>query len=595
MFSVNTANVYAQDSETDEGATSDIQYLVGWLELSGSLRSGPIPFAWMSEDELGPSLESIVNQLRTVRDDVRYKGLVLFMNYPSLSYTEIQTLAKELNEVKNAGKRIVAFGEMYNTMGYMLASNADIICLQHKGELDFSSVSVEEMYLAGLLEKVGAKAELIQVGQYKGANETLTRKQPSDAWSQNIDGLLDDLHSQIVKHVSFGRNISIDKIENLIGRTWTMTDEELVEAGLIDKLVKRDLISVTEVEFGEDFQWDKDMGHENQGGGLGSGNNPLAIFQLLFQQKPNITQRDTIAVVHCMGPIHSGRSSRSDGMFSEDQIGSKTVTKTLARLKADEYIKGVILRIDSPGGSALASEMMWQSIRELGEKKPVYVSIGGMAASGGYYMACAGDEIFVSPSSVVGSIGVVGGKIVLGDLYNKIGVQVTRRSRGNFGDLFNSVEPFNQEQRKLVKQSMTNVYVQFKDRVAKGRGSRLIDINQVDEGMLFTGKQAVKNGMADQIGNLNETIDAIVSDLSLADDSFDIKHYPEPMSLPEFINSNFNVQSKSINVQKQLIAQSVKSVLGERAWRSVSNVLDGIMILQHEPTLTLLPVGIVIK
>ncbi|QDU34235.1 Protease 4 [Poriferisphaera corsica] len=586
--------VYAQDSD-EEVVPEDQEVLVGWLELTGGLREGTSPFAWVSEDEMGPSLEGVVGQLRTVRDDERYLGLILFMNDASLSLAQVQTLSKEVKAVREAGKKVLAFGETYSTKDYVLASSADLVLLQHKGAIELSGVSVEEMYLAGLLEKIGAKAELLQIGQYKGANEALTRRKPSEAWNKNIEGLLDDLHSQIVNAVMENREMAAEQVDELFGRTWAMTDEELVEAGLVDHLVRRDLISVTEIEFGDGFQWDKQMGMAYEGGGFGAGGNPMAMFQLLFKQRAPAVTRETVAVVHCSGPIYGGESSRGDGMFSDDQIGSKTVTKLLARLKGDENVKGVVLRIDSPGGSALASEVMWQSIRELGEKKPVYVSVGGMAASGGYYMACAGDEVFVSPSSVVGSIGVVSGKIILGGLYEKIGVEVTSRSRGKYGDLFSSTKPFSTEQRELMLKSMQNIYDQFKDRVKRGRGSRLMDLEAVDEGMLFTGQQAVELGMADQVGDLKNSIDALVGELALEEGAFDVKHFPEPVSLPEFLNGVMGVSAKRVDVSGTLIGESVKRVLGEQAWVSVSRVLDGMLLLKDEPVLTILPVGIVVK
>ena len=483
------------DDSEDEVETK----MVGWLELSGRLRSGPLPYAWVSQADAGKTLEQVCQQLRTVRDDDKYLGVVIFVDYPMISFDQVQSLIKEIESVKKAGKRVIAFSEMYSTKGYLLATSADTIVLQDKGMVAFSGVAIEEMYMAGLLEKIGVKAELIQVGKYKGANEQMTREEPSEAWNENIDALLDDLHGQMVEQVAKGRRLGQDKVEDVIGRCWTMNDKQMLDAKIVDCVTSRDLIEVTQDAFGNEFQWDKVMGVKDQTRpGMGAGGNPMMVLQSLFKPRSNVTMRDTIAVVHCNGAIYSGYSTIDDGMFSESRIGSKTIGKILAKLKADSNVKGAILRIDSPGGSALASEVMWQAIRELGEVKPVYVSIGGMAASGGYYMACAGDEIFVSPSTVVGSIGVVGGKMAYGGLYDWAGVKVVRRSRGRYGDMFNSVEPFSGEQRKLVRASMKNTYELFKDRVRKGRGDRLEDLDAVDEGMLFTGREAVKNGMADK-------------------------------------------------------------------------------------------------
>jgi len=182
--------------------------------------------------------------------------------------------------------------------------------------------------------------------------------------------------------------------------------------------------------------------------------------------------------------------------MSESTIGSRTMTAALEDALLDDNIKGVVIRLDSPGGSALASEVIWQSVRELKAAKPVYCVIGNMAASGGYYIACATDRIYIQPHSILGSIGVVAGKMTLGGLYDWAGIHVHRRTRGPGGDLFSSVDPFTDEQRELLRDAMTLTYEQFKDRVREGRGDKLPDLDAVDEGMLFTGTQSVANGLA---------------------------------------------------------------------------------------------------
>ena len=449
------------------------------------------------------------------------------------------------------------------------------------------------MYLAGLLEKIGAKADFVQIGKYKGASEAMMRTGPSEAWSQNFDALLDDLYGQIIGRIAENRGMSRSEVEELLAKSWTMTDVDFLRKRVIDRITDRDLIDVTEVEFGDNFIWDDTLG---LGGGEVKISNPMMLFGMLFKEADTRTSRPTIAIVHASGPIHSGKSSRGTGMFDSKSIGSTTMVEMLGKARDDDNVKGVILRIDSPGGSALASEIIWQAVRDLGETKPVYVSVASMAASGGYYVACAGDEVYLSPSSIVGSIGVVGGKIVLGGLYEWAGISIHRRSRGPMGDIFNSVEPFTADQRTMIRESMQIIYDQFIQRVTIGRGSRLTDVSSVAEGRLFTGRQAVKNGMADKLGGVQTAMDDMTDELGLEADGYDVIHLPPAMSLQTFLNSMFGVRSPAVSAQQTpVMIETAKRVLGPRAWSAVSAALEGLLLLRDEPVLTLMPNAIIVR
>ncbi len=577
----------AEEAEDDTPVTP----VVGWLELSEALRDGPAPFAWVDAEEAGPSLGDVLNQLDYVAEHDEYLGVVIYLDQPMLRLSQVLAIADKVAQVREAGKRVLIYAEAYDTMEYVLASSADLILLQHKGEVQLLGLSIEEMYLAGLLELVGAKADMVQIGKFKGASESLMRTGPSEEWNQNIDALLDDLYGQIIELITAGRSMTQDEVEGLLGDSWTMTDTDYLRRRVVDRLTDRDLIDVTEVEFGDNFNWDDSMG-------LGSTslqiNNPMMLFGMLFKEADTRTTRPTIAVVHADGPIHSGDSSHGQGMFDTKSIGSRTMVEVLGDARDDDNIKGVILRINSPGGSALASEIIWQAVRDLGENKPVYVSIGSMAASGGYYIASAGDEIYLTPTSIVGSIGVVGGKIVLGGLYEKIGISVHQRSRGPMSSMFNSVEPFTEDQRLAVRRSMELIYDQFVQRVTIGRGSRLPDIASVAEGRLFTGRQAADNGMADKLGGVAVAMTDLAQELGLADDDYDVIHLPAPMSLQTYLNEVFGAQSPSASSAAPWL-QAAKQVLGPRTWPSVSASLKGLMLLQREPVLTLMPAVIVVR
>ncbi|MCG8511789.1 MAG: S49 family peptidase, partial [Rhodospirillales bacterium] len=263
-----------------ETATEDVPMVdvVGWLELKGALREGPLPFSWVSPDDVEPSLTDILNQLDTVASGEQYLGMVIHLDAASLTLTQVNAITERMQRVRDAGKSVLVFAESYGMMDYLLASHADLILLQHKGGVALTGLAMEEMYLAGLLEKIGAKADMMQVGKYKGASEQMARTGPSDEWNKNFDALLDDLYGQIVDHIAEGRKMESSEVEALFAKTLAMTDVELLRNRVVDRLVERDLVDVTEIEFGDGFVWDDSMGHKSAAPAMDS---PFALFQML--------------------------------------------------------------------------------------------------------------------------------------------------------------------------------------------------------------------------------------------------------------------------------------------------------------------------
>lgn len=572
------------------------QAMVGWLELSGSLRDGPSPFAWVPDDELGPSLDDVLGQLETVRANDNYLGVVIYLEDTALELSHVFAISDAITRLREADRLVMVFSESYSLGDYLLACSADMILLQHKGGVALRGLAVEEMYLAGMLEKVGIKADLIQIGKFKGADESMTRTGPSEAWSKNIDGLIDDLYDQIVTRIATGRSMSQQQVETLMRDVWTLDDRGLVSRRVVDRLVDRDLIDVTEIEFGDDFIWDNAMGQQSTNMMV---NSPFALFQMLFKKPSTQTSRPTLAVIHATGPIMTGESSVEQGPFSQASIGSRTLVQVLGDALDDDNVKGAVLRLDSPGGSALASEVIWQAVREFGQSKPIYVSIDEMAASGGYYIASGADQVYVTDTSIVGSIGVVGGKLAMGGLYDMLGINVTRRTRGPMSDVFNSVEPFTAQQREAVRKSMLLVYDQFVDRVNVGRGSRLPSVASVAEGRLFTGRQAVKNGMADKVGGLDAAIADLATQLKLPADGYDLLHLPRAMSLQEFFNGSFAVSQNQpmpgTSAASLPLISLAKRALPKQVWQQVAQTLDGLLLLRDEQVLMMMPQAIIVR
>ncbi|MEQ9460153.1 MAG: signal peptide peptidase SppA [Phycisphaeraceae bacterium] len=557
---------------------------VGWIELSGTLRDGPLPFAWVPEDEAKPSLTTVIKSLDHVAESDTHLGLVIYLNEPRLTLQQIEALGRALDRIRDTGKKIITFSETYSTNAYLIASHADIIALQSKGVLMLHGLHTEEMYLAGLLERMGIEADFMQVGRYKGADEALTRKAPTPFWDENMDGLLDDLYDQIIEHIATRRDLTAEQVEALMRDSWLLSDTQLVRRGAIDEITSRDMEAVIVKTFGNDITWDDQLGSSS----AKMPENPFVLFQMLFREQKTKTEGPTLAIIHARGPIHMGESSVDDGQFSDDSIGHNTLIDAFRDAQEDDNIKGVVLRIDSPGGSAIASDVIWQAVRETGETKPVFVSVGRLAASGGYYIACAGDEIYVEAPSIVGSIGVVSGKIHLAGLYEKLDLGVTVRSRGPMADMFASDRPFTPAERHTMLAFMERIYDQFVDRIRTGRGERLIRIDQVAEGRLFTGRQATENGLADRLGGLEIALSDLASDLNLTEGEYDVINLPEPLSFQDFMQQAFGVSSPATQLTLPALA---RNLLGDR-WSNVGPIIQGAMLLQREPALLLMPVAI---
>ncbi len=560
---------------------------VAWLELTGTLREGPVPFAWVTEAEAGPSLSGVVEALDDVAASEKHLGVVLYLNAPRLGLSQIEVLGQAIDRVKAAGKRVIAFSESYETGTYLLAGYADTVVLQRNGMFMLRGLLVEEMYLAGLMEKLGLEADFMQVGRFKGADEALTREHPTPFWDENIGALLDDLYAQIVGRIGEHREMSVEQVEAVMRDSWLLSDEQLLRRGVVDAVTDRGMTALFEEAFGGDFVWE-DLADR---GRMQTPNNPFALFQMLFRPPAPRADGPSIAVIHARGPIYMGESTVGDGAFTDDSIGHRTMIDALRDSASDEDIKGVVVRIDSPGGSALASEVIWQAVRETAETKPVYMSVGRMAASGGYYIACAGDEIFVEGPSVVGSIGVVSGKIHLEGLYEKLDLGVTVRTRGPMSDMFASDRPFTPAQRHTMLAFMERIYDQFVDRIREGRGDRLPRVDEVAEGRLFTGRQAVANGMADEIGGLEEAVASLAEALDLEEGAYEVIDLPEPMSFQDFMQDAFGVRSAGMGVSLGMIA---KPVLGDR-WEVLRPVVEGALQLRREPALVLMPVVLDIR
>lgn len=537
--------------------------------------------------------------LKDAAKDGDLAAVVIRLKDAQLQNSQVEELGAAIKSLRAGGKKVCVYAEAYGPAELALGSYADEVIAQEGGPVSLPGMHMEEMFLADTLAWVGIKADMVQVGDYKGASEQMARNAPSPQWEQNISGLLDDLYANMRQKLMSGRHLSESKLDDAMSKLWMGDAHDAKEAGVVDSVIDLPALeSHLSTMLKSEVRWGSSLVKSHKGSALAEGG-PMALLSKLSEPPKEEVTEPTIAVLHIDGPIVDGESKAAGLMGGGSSVGSRTVRNALEDIRDQDLVKGVVVRINSPGGSATASEVIWQGLRRVAEKKPVWVSVGSMAASGGYYCAVGGDKIFVDPSSIVGSIGVVGGRMDLDGVYEKLHVKVVSRSRGPKADMFRTTGPWTPEELALVRGKMTETYNLFTRRVSAGRKG--IDLAKTAEGRLFTGNKAIEMKMADVVGGLDDAIGQLASSLSL--NEFEVKDYPASKGISEMIESMLgglveapNVGSAaSANLATGQIATAGKAILGERTWRQVSGPLEALIQLRDEPVLLAMPRVLVFK
>lgn len=577
------ASVLVASALTSSALADDVSLAV--IEIVGSPAEVEVGYSWLGDGS--DSLLGIINTIDTLAYDREFAGLVIRLKDSALSTTQVEEIGSAITRLREADKKVHVFAEGYGTTDLLLAAYADEAILQQGGYVSFPGLHAEEMYLADTLSWIGVKAQLVQVGDFKGANEQMTRSTPSPAWDENIDGLLDSMYTNIRSILKEGRDLTDSELDESMRVIWAANGDEAINAGVIDAEV--DLPNLRDYfaeQYDGEVEWVSDPYDTN---GQSESFSPFSIFSgFSAPARGNVdVDHETIAILHINGTIIDGDST-SGGLFGGgSSVGSRTIRNAIESILAEDLIEGVIVRIDSPGGSAIASEVMWQGIERLKAEKPVWISVGSMAASGGYYVLSAGDRVYVNPSSIVGSIGVVGGKYAMGELYDKAKINIVERSRGPMGDLFSSTSEWDGNQIAMMRREMTETYDLFASRVEAGRDG--IDLSKTAEGRLFVGTDAIELNMADELGGIDDAINGLAAEVGLGD--FDVVHFPQPPSFEEMLLEQFGqfLQSPGIAMNINPFESVLRTMLGEARYQSVVDTLNALMLLDQEKVLLVNP------
>lgn len=483
--------------------------------ISESGRSEPSLLEGLGMEAARPlTLFDITRSLGEAAADPRVAAIVLDADDAQLGLPQIQEIRRRLLAARAAGKEVWLYSDAYNNATALLGSAANHFTLMPEGEVSFSGIHAESLYFKGLLDKAGVVADVIHIGDFKSFGEEFYRSGPSDFARRQQEELVGGIFEQIVAQVAAGRKVAPEKVRAMID-LGTFKPAQAKEAGLVDELRHRTDFSAAVKAAHEDAELDHGYALPDLDGPEIGG--MFDLFKLMFQSDESKSgKRDYLAVVALEGEISNASIA--------------PVRAEILKLLKDEHAKGLVLRVDSPGGSALASEVLWEATDEWkAAGRPFVVSMGGVAASGGYYVASGADRIFAEEGTLTGSIGVVGMKLVLGGAMEKLGITSHSTQRGKNAGAQSMFRPFTADESEKVRDSMLQVYGTFKKRIEDGRGERLKgELEAMAGGRVFTGSRALELGLVDELGGLGEAIAHAAE--KAGTDAADVKLVPEPKS-----------------------------------------------------------------
>jgi len=447
--------------------------------------------------------------------DPAVKAVVVAADEAGLDLSQTQEIRNQLMAIRTAGKDVWMYSEHLANRTALLGSAANHFALMPEAACEFHGIQAESMYFKNLLEKIGVRAEVIHIGDFKSYGETFNRTGPSDEAKRQQDQLIDSVFDQLVAQVAEGRKLAPEKVRSIID-DGTLNAKQMVEAGIADHLLYRTgFVKQLRETYGKDAAFTRSYELPDPDGPEIKG--IFDLFKLMFKDGDAAhARKDFVAVV------------AMDGDISDESVAP--VRSQILKLVKEDKAKALVLRVNSPGGSALASEVLWEATNEWKSTgRPLVVSMGGVAASGGYYISSSAGRIFAEAGTITGSIGVVGMKFVVGDAMDKLGITSHTTQRGKSAGTMSMLHGFTDQEAKDVRKSMLDVYDTFKKRVTEGRGKALKgDLEPLAGGRVYTGKQALEIGLVDEIGGLHDAIAYAMREAKLQNP--EVKLLPEPKS-----------------------------------------------------------------
>lgn len=517
------------------------------VRLQGDMTDAPAEGGlFMDPAQFPPLITEVSAAIREAAGDARIKGLYL---EPSggFGWAASQELRDAVAAFSASGKPCYAYGDEFDNKSYYIASACKEIYIAPAGVMLVNGLAVTNEYYAGIFDKIGVKADFEHVGDYKSAVEPFQRSGPTDAASEAMDMLIGGLYDQMVDGIAAGRGVPREQVLGWIEQT-PITPQAALDAGMVTALKYRD--EVREGLAGEDR---------------------TGISDYISAGRSVLPDDKVIAVIHAEGAIVDGESSTS--MFGGRSVGDRTLEELFEEVRDDEAVAAVVLRVNSPGGSGMASDMIWRSIRRTQEKqKPVVVSMGDYAASGGYYISAPADRIVAEPGTITGSIGVFGGKMNIAGVYEKLGITTHTWKRGGMAELFTGIGGFSDPERAKFREFLAGFYDVFLTRVSDGRKLTKEQVHAVAQGRVWTGQQALERGLVDELGGLDVAIQRARELAKIgAEEEVGLRRLPRQKTLVEQLMEDLEAQS----------AQPTIRLSPELALPRATAALDDLLLLDQ--------------
>ncbi len=501
----------------------------------------------LDEEILG--LNNIIESINIAKENDNIKGIELKCDFPLTGWAQTRTIRETLKDFKKSGKFIYAYSDVFTQKGYYLASIADTIAINPEGTLEFKGLSSEVLYYKDFQDKYGIKMEVIRHGKYKSAVEPYLENKMSSNNRKQIKELIESIWETISDEISQSRKVNNSKINQIAENLDANTPQKALNSNLIDLIIYQDQMdSIIKKSIG--FEYEKDL-------------NKVGVKKIIASQKNyNNKIKDRIAVLYATGTILYGEGS-------ENIIGQGIFVDAFEKISNDDWIKAIVVRIDSPGGVALTSDIILRSLKLAKTKKPVVVSMGNVAASGGYYIASGADKIYADPLSITGSIGVFASLPNISGFSKKIGLNSEQVSTHKNSMGYSIYKPLQPGFIKSTKESIKKVYESFKLKVSEGRNLTLDEVELIAQGRVWSGRQALNIGLIDSLGDLNAAIEdaAKLADIK----EFNIIEFPKRKASFESLIQDFSISLKGNNIENK-IPDFIKSITEKRNIQSSKNI-----------------------
>jgi protease-4 len=488
------------------------------------------------DKEKATGLNDILANIKKAKTDSNIKGIFLDESYMTSGQATTEEIRNALIDFKKSGKFVVAYGEIYTQGFYYLASVADKVYINPKGIIEFHGFSSQVTFLKGALDKLGIEAQIIKVGTYKSAVEPLVLTKMSDANRMQVTSYLGSLYDYYLTGISKSRGINKDSLFNYANQLRVQFPEDAVKLKLVDGLKYKDEI-LDDLKQRTGTLSKSDLKSVDLGDYTHSSSDN-------DNKDDETSSKNRIAVVYASGEISGG-----DG--DDNTIGSERISKALRKVRLDNKVKAVVFRVNSPGGSSLASDVIWREVMLTKKVKPIIVSMGDVAASGGYYISCAADSIIAQPNTITGSIGIFAILPNLQKLFNdKLGVTFDGVKTGKYADLGDISRPLTPDERLILQNAVNHGYDDFTNAVATGRKKTQAYINSIGQGRVWTGEQALKIGLVDRLGSINDAIASAAKKANIK--NYSLVAYPEQKSFLNQLSGDVNVEMKTRMMKSEL-------------------------------------------